>query len=132
MAVDSDAERSRPDPTASSRTDPPSSAGIAVRVRWCFVRAALPGTLRIAEVMPSARPISCNDCHAFQRVYRDLGRPSWRRRWWPRSLLTFYGGFRRLFLSPTSSPLPAVVADQSLSFGSVPDAPATGIENPLC
>src|SRR5215470_9714471 len=36
VAVDSDAERSRPGPTASSRTDPLSSAGIAAIARWCF------------------------------------------------------------------------------------------------
>src|ERR1700676_2814480 len=36
VAVDSDAARSRPDPTASSRTDPPSSAGIAAIDRSCF------------------------------------------------------------------------------------------------
>ena len=36
VAVDSDAERSRPAPTASSKTDPRSSAGIAAIARSCF------------------------------------------------------------------------------------------------
>ena len=36
VAVDSSGERPGPDPTASSWTDPPSSAGIAAIARWCF------------------------------------------------------------------------------------------------
>src|SRR2546427_482798 len=36
VAVDSDAERFRPGPTASSRTDPPSSAGTGAGAHWCF------------------------------------------------------------------------------------------------
>ena len=38
------------DPTGNSRLGLRSSGSIVVRARWCFVRAALPGALRITEV----------------------------------------------------------------------------------
>ena len=50
VVVDSDAERSRPSPTASSRTDPLLRQVLPQEPIGVFVRAALPGALRIAEV----------------------------------------------------------------------------------
>src|ERR1700680_5035923 len=103
----------------------PSTARISWAAMWSSMK---PSHVKVVVLVVAATPVEGAGVRAEGEAVNGVGvggevatKPN----------ECFCGGFRRLFLSPTSLPSPAAIAGQFPWYGSGLGATASGIENPF-